>query len=113
MLKKTNRISYDKEFDRVFKSGQSFYGQVLGVRAAINERAETRAGILVSTKVSKKAVIRNRLKRQIREIFFAELPKLKSGYDLVIIVLPRILDKNFQEIETVLGAGFKALKLYK
>lgn len=113
MLKKCNRISYDKEFDRVFKAGQSFYSKVLGLKAVPNERPETRVGILVSTKVSKKAVVRNRLKRQIREIFFLELAKFKGGNDLVIIVLPLILDKSFEEITKDLRRGFKALNLYK
>jgi ribonuclease P protein component len=113
MLKKKNRMGRNKEFDRAFKVGQSFYGKILGVKAVDNSLAFSRLGVLISTKVSKKAVIRNHFKRQIREVVRAELPSLKSGKDLVIIVFPQILDKKFEEIQIFLKTGFKRLNLYK
>lgn len=113
MLKKNNRMGLNKEFDRAFKIGQSFYGKMLGLKAVDNNLAVSRLGILISTKVSKKAVIRNHFKRQIREIVGSELSKLKNGKDLVIVVFPQILDKNFEEIKTFLKKSFKGLGLYK
>jgi len=103
----------NKEFDRAFKIGQSFYGQNLGLKAVDNNLSVTRLGILISTKVSKKAVIRNHFKRQIRELVRAELPQLQAGKDLVVVVFPQILDKNFEEIKRLLIAGLKRLNLYK
>jgi ribonuclease P protein component len=113
MLKKDNRMGRNKEFDRAFKVGQSFYGKILGIKAVDNNLKVSRLGILISTKVSKKAVIRNHFKRQIREIVKAELPRLRSGKDLVIIVFPQILDKKFEEIKIFLQDGFKRLRLYE
>jgi len=113
MLKKKNRMGLNKEFDRAFKIGQSFYGKILGLKAVNNSLDVSRLGILISTKVSKRAVIRNRFKRQIREIVQAELPELKNGKDLVIVVFPQILDKKFEEIKNFLKKSFKSLDLYK
>ena len=113
MLKKTNRITKDKEFDRAFKTGQSFYTKVFGIKAAGNNLEAIRLGVLVSTKVSKKAVIRNKVKRQIREIIQKELPALKEGKDLVVIVFSQILDKKFEEIKEEIIFGLKKLRLYK
>jgi len=113
VLKKINRIVKDKEFDRAFKIGQSFYDKNLGLKAVNNDLKITRLGILISTKVSKKAVVRNHFKRQIREIIRAELPKLKEGKDLVIIVFSQILDKNFEDIKKLLINGLTRLNLYK
>ncbi|MFA5754278.1 MAG: ribonuclease P protein component [Patescibacteria group bacterium] len=113
MLKKINRISRNKEFDRVFKTGQSFYGRVLGIKAAKNDLAESRFGILINTKVSKKAVVRNRIRRQIRAIIRLQLDKLPTGLDIVIIVFPLILDKEYTEIGQIIDSGFKSLGLYK
>jgi len=112
MLKKENRIRLDKEFDRVFKAGQSFYGKEIGLKIAKNDLALSRFGILINTKVSKKAVVRNKIKRQIRAIIEANLESIAGGYDLVIIVFPQILDKNFVEIEKILLNGFRKLKIY-
>lgn len=113
MLKKENRINKNKDFDRIFKTGQSFYGRILGIKVVNNELGLNRFGIMLSNKVSKKAVIRNRFKRQIREIIKNELILLKTGHDLVIIVFPLILDKNYQELEELVKNGLKRLKLYK
>jgi len=113
MLKKANRIGRDKEFDRAFKLGQSFYDKILGLKAVNNGLTVSRLGVLVSTKVSKKAVDRNKIKRQIRAIIREEFGKLKTGKDLVIIVLPQILGKNFEEIRESLGRSLKRLNLYK
>lgn len=113
MLKKENRIRLDKEFDRVFKAGQSFYGKEIGFKIAKNNLALSRFGILINTKVSKKAVVRNKIKRQIRAIIERNLENISGGYDLVIIVFPQILDKNFKEIEKILLNGFHRLKVYR
>ncbi len=43
-------------------------------------------GISVSQKVSKKAVIRNRLKRQIKAVIRLLLPMIQPGYQVVIVV---------------------------
>ncbi len=113
MLKKDNRIRHDKDFDRAFKLGQSFYGENLGFKVVNNDLGINRLGILISTKVSKKAVIRNHFKRQIREIIRAEFPKLSTGHDLVIIVFPKILNKNFQQLEVLIRQALKNLNLYQ
>lgn len=103
----------NKEFDRAFKAGQSFYGKILGLKAVNNDLGLTRLGVLISTKVSKKAVIRNHFKRQIREVVKTELPRIKEGKDLVVIVFPEILDKKFEDIKFFLESAFKRLNLYK
>ena len=113
MLAKNNRIRLDKEFDRVFKTGQSFYGKVFGLKSAPNDLGVTRFGIMVGLKVSKKAVVRNKLKRQIRAIISEENLLLKTGKDVVIIAFPLILDKNFEELKKLLKNGFAKLNLYK
>jgi len=113
MLEKKNRICLDKEFDRVFKTGQSFYGKVLGIKMIQNKLPDSRFGLLVGLKVSKKAVIRNKIKRQIRSIISQEIPLLKSGKDVVIVVFPLILEKNFEEIKKFIQNGFEKLNLYK
>ncbi len=113
MLEKKNRIRLDKEFDRVFKTGQSFYGKVLGIKTAVNSLEYNRFGILVSLKVSKKAVIRNKIKRQIRSIISKEMPEMRAGKDVVIVVFSLILDKEFEDIKDILKTGFSRAKLYK
>ncbi len=57
----------------------------------------TKIGVSISQKVSKKAVIRNRLKRQILAICQNLLPKLVPGFRLVIVVKPRAVGCNYED----------------
>ena len=112
MLKKENRLTKNKDFDQVFKNGRSSYSRVLGVKAINNNLSVNRFGILVSIKVSPKAVIRNKIKRQIRAIINDELFLLKKGFDCAIVVFPLILAKNYTEIEAIIRERWRKLNLY-
>ena len=72
------------------------------VEKSIEKSAEevlrpTKVGVSISQKVSKKAVIRNRLKRQILAICQNLLPKLVPGFRLVIVVKPRAVGCNYED----------------
>lgn len=113
MLDKKNRIRLKKEFDHVFQTGQSFYSGIIGVKIANNKENIVRFGFLVGLKVNKKAVVRNKIKRQLREISFQELKEIKNGTDIVIIALPAILKADFEIIKKDLKLAIKRLNLYK
>lgn len=113
MFAKNQRITKDKDFNNVFKNGISSYDKVLGVKAVKNNLKINRFGILVSVKVSKKAVDRNLLKRQIREILKTISFSDDSCYDVVVIILPSSSEKNFLELKKSLDYNFKKLKLIK
>jgi ribonuclease P protein component len=113
MLKKENKLKKDKEFDNVFKKGRPCFNKNLGIKAVANGLKLSRFGILVSNKISKKAVERNQIKRRIRAIISPEINKLKKGYDIVVITLPPILGNTYQEMEAAIKNGFKKLGLYR
>jgi len=112
MLPSINRLNKDKDFERVFKTGRSDYSSLLGVKSVKNDKDCLRGGILVGMKVSKKAVIRNLVKRRIREALRAELPNLKSGFDIVIIAFPPAAEAGHQEIGAALKACLFKSRLY-
>ena len=113
MLAKINRLTKDKDFDKTFKKGRSSYDKTTGVKTITNNLEVNRFGVVVGIKVSKKAVERNKIKRQIREVVKLQAEKLKNGHDLVIITLPAILGKTYKEIEDSVNSNLKRLKLYK
>ncbi len=89
MLKKQNRLSKTKDVATVTKRGRSFFSPYFVVKYLKTADA-ARVTVVVSTKVSKKAVLRNRIKRIIRDLIRRSvLPTLKSG-DYVIIVKPLV-----------------------
>lgn len=117
MLAKANRLIKDKEFNRVFNppagGGKANYDKIVGIRVIKNNLEINRFGILISVKVSKKSVIRNKIKRQIRGVIRLEMDKLRSGCDFVIICLPEIAGKKYEEIEKSIKRHFKKLAAYK
>jgi ribonuclease P protein component len=69
----------------------------------------SRVGISVSLKVNKRAVVRNRLKRQIKAAIRQLLPRILAGWQLVIVVHPQAKECEYvdflQELEQLLLAA--------
>ena len=86
----------------VFRKGKGLKDALLFLRFAPRSFGETRCGIVVSQKVSKKATVRNKVKRRIKAIVKQRLPKIKKGTDLVLIAKPGLETKDFQEIEGII-----------
>jgi ribonuclease P protein component len=62
--------------------------QLVGSQAIVKPTAPTQLGISISQKVSKRAVVRNRIKRQLKAIFRDLLPQVVAGWQLVVVVKP-------------------------
>lgn len=71
-------------------------------------QSTARLGVIVSKRVSRKAVERNRIKRQIREIFRVERIRLKKA-DLVIIANPACASATNEELRNSLHPLFDRL----
>jgi ribonuclease P protein component len=106
MLPKKNRLKKKKDFENVFKRGQGFKEDFLYLKALANNLKSSRFGFAVSKKFSKKATIRNKIKRRLREIVKINLPKIKKNIDGVIVVLPGLEKKDFWELEKIMEKLF-------
>ena len=103
MLARQNRLTSDKDFSRLFRSGRYFDGRSLGLKAVVGVPGKLRVGFAVGVKVSKRATVRNRLKRRLREIVRKTLPLLPPGYDLVFLAKPGSADLEFAELEKLVA----------
>jgi len=119
-LPKENRLRRRQDFKEVYQSGRRRTGAYFTVRSlpdkfrksqkpkgeAIKaDSAQTPNGILptligisISQKVSKKAVVRNRIKRQIRAAIRQLLPLISPGLLVVIVVRPTASECEYVEI---------------
>lgn len=111
MLPKINRLTANKDFNKVFKKGKGQGKDFLFLKSFKNNLQTSRFGIVVSQKISKKATERNKIKRQISEILKLEMPKIKKGVDVILLVKPSIKKKGFIEIKTKLKEVLKATDL--
>jgi len=99
MFKQKNRLKKDEDIKRVVKSGRSVFDSHCGLKYLQNGLAESRFTVVVGLKVSKKAVDRNRVRRQYREIIRLHLGKMKKGYDVVFLTSKQALAIDYQEKE--------------
>jgi ribonuclease P protein component len=113
MLVKRLRLVKEKDFKKIFKLGKSFYTKIFRTKVLANELDFNRYGIVISTKVSKKATERNKLKRQIRAVIKEFDKKLITGFDLVIVVSPLALNQEYKFIKSELERMLFTLKLFK
>lgn len=89
MLLLKNRLRKKQEFENVLKNGKSFFYENISLRMVKNNQENSRIGFIISNKFSKKATERNKIKRQLRAIFYKTIPILKKGKDIVIIPLKK------------------------
>lgn len=113
MLSKKNRITKKNDFERIFKKGVGFKENFLILKTASNssQMKTSRFTFIVSRKISKKATIRNKIKRQLRELVRPQMDKIKKGIDGVFIVLPGFGSKSFQEMKDTVNNLLKKAKL--
>jgi ribonuclease P protein component len=95
------RLSRSAEFDRVYREGRSHANRYLVVYSFPREDerdSEPRLGVSVGRKVGG-AVERNRVKRLLREAFWAVADDLPDGHDFVVVARPESGDLAASEGE--------------
>ncbi|MCA9383069.1 ribonuclease P protein component [Candidatus Dojkabacteria bacterium] len=100
MLPLQNRIRKNPEYKRIYKAGNKFYSKYFTVIIADSPQDSViRFGIVASKKVGN-AVVRNKLKRQAREILKQYLTDEFQNKEIVIILKAEAAEANFQELQT-------------
>ena len=92
-MQRRNRLSRSRDFDAVYRQGRSVSTRFLVLYAFAREDGEDepRLGIAIPKKVGG-AVVRNRIKRQLREIWRARLDRLPPNSDFVLVARPGLAE---------------------
>ncbi|MFK2826557.1 ribonuclease P protein component [Bacillus sp. B190/17] len=111
-MKKTFRIKKDRDFQSVFKGGQSFANrQFVIYMYKSNLQVPFRIGLSVSKKIGN-AVTRNRIKRHIRHSFTELKEEILPGYEFIIIARKPAADMNGNEVKKSLIHVLKRAKAF-
>jgi len=111
MLAKENRLRKTKDFEKVFKKGKAYREDFLFIKIAENGLKDSRFGFVVSKKFSKKALDRNRIKRQLRGIIKLKLSEIKKGLDIIILVIPGSVNQDFSQLSVTMDKIFKRAEI--
>ena len=84
MLPAVNRLKLINDFKRVFRDGRVSENKLVKIKFLKGLGKPSRFGFIVSNKFSKKAVVRNLVKRRLRAVVGFLLKNTKSGVDVVI-----------------------------
>ena len=97
-VKKRSRFLYLQEH------GDKFHSRNFLIVLQRTDNAESRLGMVVSRKIDKRAVVRNRIKRRIKEIFRIFRSRFEGSWDLIVIARRGAVDCRFAEVrKQILG----------
>ncbi len=99
MLKRENRIRLKKEFLEIKDKGKIKYSPFFGLVFLKKDDDLKKVGFIVSKKISKRAVDRNKIRRIFSEIMRKNLDKLEAGSRIVFLAKKEILGKKMVEIK--------------
>lgn len=85
MLPRAHRLRRSADIRRVRRKGQRWSHPLLLLFAVENDRDATRFAISASTRIGN-AVVRNRVRRRIREVIREQLPGIQAGWDCLLVV---------------------------
>ena len=91
-------LKQNSDFRRVYARGKSAVSPCAVVYCRKNRLDHNRAGYTVSTKLGH-AVVRNRVRRRLREIVRLNNAALKPGFDLVLVARSRAVGAEYKKLE--------------
>jgi ribonuclease P protein component len=109
-MKFTSTLKKNYEFKRLYNKGKNSASQYVAVYCRPNGGSSSRLGITVSGKIGG-AVIRNRIRRRLKEIYRTNEHRLKPGFDIVIAARRKCISASYHEIEASVFAVFRKLNL--
>ena len=87
-MKRSVTIKQNYEFRRLYSKGASAVTPSVVMYCRKNNRAHNRLGVTVSTKLGH-AVVRNRARRRLRELFRLSQDQMVRGYDVLLVARGR------------------------
>jgi len=109
-LPRTARVRKKCEYDATFKRGRRFHSRGFTCVVAPAAAEGPRLGLAVSRRVGK-AVVRNRVKRYVREFFRQHRSTFVRAGDLVVVAKPEAAAMSHAECDASLASALRAGQL--
>ena len=96
-MKRAVTLKENYEFRRLYQKGKSAVGGGMVLYCRKNRLDHNRLGLTASTKLGH-AVVRNRARRRLREVYRLHSPELKQGYDIILVARSRTISAGWKEL---------------
>ncbi|MBI2798421.1 ribonuclease P protein component [Candidatus Saccharibacteria bacterium] len=107
MLKRAFRLRRANDLNKVYKFGKKSSAPNLYIKARHTNLPVSRLAVVVTKKVSKKATLRNRMKRQMSEVVRTNWQQIKPGFDIIVMITA---DTTKQKPSQTKAEALEALK---
>ena len=97
-MKFTVSLKENRVFRRLYAKGKSAVAPTMVLYCRRNGRRESRLGLTTGTKLGH-AVVRNRCRRRLREVYRLHTPELKQGYDIILVARTRTAYAPWPELQ--------------
>ena len=111
MLKRINRLKKRYQFNYVYKSGEHYSSEHLVLYVVPSKTKSIKVGFAVTKKVGH-AVVRNKIRRRLREIVKIQLPKLKQSFNIIIVAKDNVIDAGFDKLSFEFNKLIKKANLF-
>lgn len=98
-MKKINIIKKNREYNEIIKTGKKYSNEGIIIYYTLNDIENYYFGFSVSKKLGN-AVLRNKIKRQIKNIL--DKKTYKNGFKCIIMVKREFIEKNYKEKEEII-----------
>ena len=117
-LPKAHRLTSRQDYRTVYAQGIRRYSPHLTLIALHDRYSQNKSfimparfGISIGKKVSKKAVVRNRIKRQLKGIVRTYLKEIEPGWKVIIVVKPKAIECKYEHFLRELEELLKQTKI--
>ena len=109
-MKASVTVKENGTFRRIYRKGASAVKPCMVVYCRKNRQGLSRLGVTVSTKLGG-AVVRNRVRRQMREMYRLHTGEMVPGYDVIIVARSRSVRTPYHEMDRQYASALDALSL--
>jgi len=111
-MERKYRLRLNADFQRVRQKGRSWANRLVVLCALPNELEHSRFGFAASKRIGK-AVVRNRVRRRMREAVRLRFGAIEEGWDMVFIARSAIADSNYAELSGAVENLLTKANLYR
>ena len=111
-MDKIYKLRNNMEFKKVYNGGKNYWNRNLVLYVRKNNMENSRIGYSITKKIGN-SVVRNKVRRRVKEIYRLNVNNIKSGYDIILIPKKNIVDISYKELESAMLHILKLSKVYK